>query len=144
MVFTVRGAVAELERSLIADRVRAGIRNARAKGRKIGRPRVTVDAARIAALRAEGRSWSMICRETGLGKERRSGPSRQLFKIGDGSASARSRAVQSCPPETTQGLTPPVPKEPLCHDLHSQPAGVYRRCGRQDHCFSGDNTLRAP
>ena len=32
MVFTILGAVAELERSLIAERVRAGLRNARAKG----------------------------------------------------------------------------------------------------------------
>ncbi len=38
MVFTVLGAVAELERSLIAERVKAGIRNARAKGKRIGRP----------------------------------------------------------------------------------------------------------
>ena len=36
MVFTVLGAVAELQRSLIAERVRAGIRNARAKGKKLG------------------------------------------------------------------------------------------------------------
>jgi DNA invertase Pin-like site-specific DNA recombinase len=68
MVFTVLGAVAELERSLIAERVRAGIRNARAKGKSIGRPRVTVDASRVAALRAKVHSWSTICRETGLGK----------------------------------------------------------------------------
>jgi DNA invertase Pin-like site-specific DNA recombinase len=32
MVFTVLGAVAELERGLIAERVRAGLRNTRAKG----------------------------------------------------------------------------------------------------------------
>jgi DNA invertase Pin-like site-specific DNA recombinase len=68
MVFTVLGAVAELERSLICERVRAGIRNAKAKGRKLGRPRVTVDAARVAALRAQGRSWGVICQETGIGK----------------------------------------------------------------------------
>jgi len=68
MVFTVLGAVAELERSLIAERVRAGIRNARAKGKKIGRPRVAVDAARIAVLRAQGFSWSRVCLETGIGK----------------------------------------------------------------------------
>ena len=37
MVFTVLGAVAELERSLIVERVRAGMRNARAKGKRIGR-----------------------------------------------------------------------------------------------------------
>lgn len=38
MVFTVLGAVAELERALIVERVRAGMRNARAKGKCIGRP----------------------------------------------------------------------------------------------------------
>ena len=36
MVFTVLGAVAELERSLIAERVRAGLRNAKAKGTRLG------------------------------------------------------------------------------------------------------------
>jgi len=50
----------------ICERVRAGIRNAKAKGRKLGRPRVAVDATRIAALRAQGHSWGAICRETGL------------------------------------------------------------------------------
>jgi len=39
MVFTVLGAVAELERSLIVERVKAGLRNARAKGKRLGRPR---------------------------------------------------------------------------------------------------------
>ncbi len=38
MVFTILGAVAELERSLIGERVRAGLRNAKAKGQKLGRP----------------------------------------------------------------------------------------------------------
>jgi DNA invertase Pin-like site-specific DNA recombinase len=42
LVFTVLGAVAELERSLIVERVRAGMRNARAKGKKIGRPPLTI------------------------------------------------------------------------------------------------------
>src|SRR5467141_1680733 len=65
MVFTVLGAVAELERSLIAERVRAGLRNARAKGKTLGRPRVAVDAARIAALRAQGFSWAKIGRHLG-------------------------------------------------------------------------------
>jgi hypothetical protein len=36
-VFTVLGAGAELERSLIAEPVRAGLRNARVQGRKLGR-----------------------------------------------------------------------------------------------------------
>ena len=66
MVFTVLGAVAELERSLIVERVRAGLRNARAKGKRLGRPRKALDLNRIALLRAEGASWrtvgAMTCR----------------------------------------------------------------------------------
>ena len=68
MVFTVLGAVAELERSLIAERVKAGLRNARAKGKRLGRPRVIVDATRIATLRAHGRSWREITAELRIGK----------------------------------------------------------------------------
>jgi DNA invertase Pin-like site-specific DNA recombinase len=68
MVFTVLGAVAELERSLIVERVRAGLRNARAKGKSLGRPRVAVDAARIAGLRSQGLSWAKIGERLGLGE----------------------------------------------------------------------------
>ena len=68
MVFTVLGAVAELERSLIAERVKAGLRNARAKGKRLGRPPVAVDAARIGALRAHGRTWREIVAELGISK----------------------------------------------------------------------------
>ena len=66
MVFTVLGAVAELERSLIVERVRAGLRNARAKGKRLGRPRIAVDAAKVARLRASGFSWPKIARELGV------------------------------------------------------------------------------
>jgi DNA invertase Pin-like site-specific DNA recombinase len=65
MVFTVLGAVAELERSLIAERVRAGLRNARAKGKTLGRPRAKLDSARITSLRRAGRSMREIATEIG-------------------------------------------------------------------------------
>src|SRR5260370_13330254 len=68
MVFTVLGAVAELERSLIVERVRAGLRNARAKGKRLGRPRIAVDAARIARLHAQGRSIREIAEELGYSR----------------------------------------------------------------------------
>lgn len=68
MVFTVLGAVAELERSLIAERVRAGLRNARAKGKRLGRPPIAVDRARVARFRAEGLSWAKIAAELGVGE----------------------------------------------------------------------------
>ncbi len=38
LMFQIIGAMAEFERSLIVERVRAGMRNARAKGKRIGRP----------------------------------------------------------------------------------------------------------
>ncbi len=68
MIFTLLGAVAELERSLIAERVRAGLRNARAKGKKLGQPRKAVDRARIARRRCSGVSWAAIGRELGVGE----------------------------------------------------------------------------
>ena len=68
MVFTVLGAVAELERSLIAERVKAGLRNARAKGKRLGRPKVAVDTATVASLRASGKSWAAIADDLGIGE----------------------------------------------------------------------------
>ena len=68
MVFTVLGAVAELERSLIAERVRAGLRNARAKGKRLGRPRAAVDSARIGSLRAQGRTVREIASDLGYSR----------------------------------------------------------------------------
>jgi DNA invertase Pin-like site-specific DNA recombinase len=68
MVFTVLGAVAELERSLIAERVRAGLRNAKAKGKRLGRPRVFVEATTIGHLRTLGLSWANIAVKLGVGE----------------------------------------------------------------------------
>jgi hypothetical protein len=67
-VFTVLGAVAELERSLIVERVKAGLRNAKAKGIRLGRPRVLPDARRIAALPEEGLYWAKIAERLGIGR----------------------------------------------------------------------------
>jgi DNA invertase Pin-like site-specific DNA recombinase len=66
MVFTVLGAVAELERSLIVERVKAGLRNAKAKGRRLGRPSMIVDAAQIG--RAQGRTVREIASELGYSR----------------------------------------------------------------------------
>jgi DNA invertase Pin-like site-specific DNA recombinase len=60
MIFTVLGAAAELERSLIAERVRAGVRNARAKGKRLGRPAVKIDGGRVRELREAGKSFVEI------------------------------------------------------------------------------------
>jgi DNA invertase Pin-like site-specific DNA recombinase len=67
MVFTVLGAVAELERSLIVERVKAGLRNARAKGKRLGRPRRVLDISTIEALRKAGLGWRAIAKKLGVG-----------------------------------------------------------------------------
>ena len=60
--------MAEFELALTQERVRAGLRNAQSKGVKLGRPRVAVDAGRIASLRSLGRSWAAITTELGIGE----------------------------------------------------------------------------
>src|SRR6202161_481702 len=60
MVFTVLASVAELERSLISERIRAGLRHARSKGKRLGRPRVVIDRTEVLTLRAQGLGWKRI------------------------------------------------------------------------------------
>lgn len=67
MVFTVLGAVAEMERSLTVERIRAGMRNARAKGSKIGRPAALIfDVDAIRARVAAGEQRQHIAAELGV------------------------------------------------------------------------------
>lgn len=65
LIFGIFASIAEFERELIRDRVRSGLRNARAKGKKLGRPRKVVDAVRVAVLRDSGASWRAIAVEMG-------------------------------------------------------------------------------
>ena len=68
LVFGIFASIAEFERELIRDRVRSGLAAAKAKGKRVGRPRVAVDVRRIASLRCQGRSWAEVSRETGISK----------------------------------------------------------------------------
>ena len=68
LIFGIFASIAEFERELIRDRVKSGLRNARAKGKRLGRPRKFVDASRIASLRAQGLSWATISQHLGIGE----------------------------------------------------------------------------
>src|SRR5215831_9122454 len=57
LMFQVIAAMGEFERELIRQRVRAGLRNFRAKGKRLRRPRTIVDVARVSALRKKGFGW---------------------------------------------------------------------------------------
>lgn len=61
------GAFAEFEAALIKERVRAGIENAKRKGTKFGRPKVT-NAEIVMRLRDEGLSLSAIAKRIGVSK----------------------------------------------------------------------------
>ncbi len=67
LMFQIIGAMAEFERALIQERVRAGLRNAKSKGKRLGRPKVIVDRSRIASLRAQGLGWKAIAQQMSLG-----------------------------------------------------------------------------
>ena len=56
LMFQIIGAMAEFERSLIQERVKAGLRNAKLRGKTLGRPPLTLDRERIIRLRASGAS----------------------------------------------------------------------------------------
>ena len=66
LMFQIIGAMAEFERSLIQERVRAGLRNAKLKGKILGRPALALDCARIARLRASGASIRAISAQLGV------------------------------------------------------------------------------
>jgi DNA invertase Pin-like site-specific DNA recombinase len=67
-VIAIIATVAKQERVRISERVRAGLCNARSKGKKLGRPRMIVDVARIGRLRSQGLSWAKIAEALGLGE----------------------------------------------------------------------------
>jgi DNA invertase Pin-like site-specific DNA recombinase len=69
MIFTVIGAVAELERSLIRERVMMGLDRARRQGKRLGRPRRLRDLERLAALHARGFSLRQIAVMLDLSKD---------------------------------------------------------------------------
>jgi len=60
LLFHIVGAVAQFERDLIAERVRAGMAHARSLGRHIGRPRAEVDTEAVKNLRSQGKSLRAI------------------------------------------------------------------------------------
>ncbi len=61
-IVVIIGAIAELERNLIIERVRAGMRRARLEGRHIGRMPLVLDHAAICSDRRRGQSLRQIAR----------------------------------------------------------------------------------
>ena len=67
-IFTIISAVAQLERDIIAERVKAGLRRAVETGKRLGRPAVKLDQERLRELSQQGLSIRAIARKLGLSK----------------------------------------------------------------------------
>ena len=67
-VVVIVGAIAELERSLIVERVRAGMRRAKLEGRRIGRAPLDIDRAALLRDRQRGLSLNQLARAYKISK----------------------------------------------------------------------------
>jgi DNA invertase Pin-like site-specific DNA recombinase len=66
LLFHIFAAISEFERSLIRERVISGLANAKAKGKRLGRPRRNPDVEQIRALRRYGFTWRHIAEQMGI------------------------------------------------------------------------------
>ena len=68
LLFQMLGVFAEFERSMIVERVKAGLKRAKAEGKVLGRPRVgAVVETKVLALRKQGLGMRAIARELRIG-----------------------------------------------------------------------------
>jgi DNA invertase Pin-like site-specific DNA recombinase len=65
-IFTIISAMSKLERDIIAERVKGGLRKAKANGVKLGRPEKKVDIDKVIEYRKQNKSIRQIARELSL------------------------------------------------------------------------------
>jgi DNA invertase Pin-like site-specific DNA recombinase len=105
LLFSVFGALAEFERSLIRERVNAGLAAAAKRGRRGGRP-PTLSAEKVEAITKaldQGASQASVCRSFGVARStlidslRRAGWTRggDRLRVGDGLKGRKPKGVTS-------------------------------------------------
>ncbi len=67
-IFTIISAMSKLERDIIVERVKGGLRKARANGKRLGRPESEVDTDKIVEYKEQGKSIREIAKEMGLSR----------------------------------------------------------------------------
>jgi DNA invertase Pin-like site-specific DNA recombinase len=65
---TIISAIAELERSLVVERVKSGMRRARLEGRQIGRARLDVDRQQVVQDRRCGMSLTLVAKKHSISR----------------------------------------------------------------------------
>ena len=87
-VFTIIAAIAQLERSLIVERVKAGLRRARAEGKRLGRPRLRIDTRQLEHIVERGLPVREGAKQLGISPSSFLRLARQHCGSGNGSAAA--------------------------------------------------------
>ncbi len=67
-IFTIISAMSKLERDIISERVKGGLRKARANGKRLGRPKSDVDTDKVIEYRKQNRSIRQIACEMNLSR----------------------------------------------------------------------------
>src|SRR5437870_5294090 len=67
-IIVIVSAMAELERCIIIERVRAGMRRARLEGRQIGRARLDIDRQQVVHDRRSGMSLTQVARKHSISR----------------------------------------------------------------------------
>jgi DNA invertase Pin-like site-specific DNA recombinase len=67
-MIVIVAAISELERSLIIERVRAGMRRAKLEGRQIGRARLEIDRQQVVTDRRTGMSLTLVARKHSISR----------------------------------------------------------------------------
>ncbi|MHC4269739.1 MAG: recombinase family protein [Planctomycetota bacterium] len=65
-IFTIISAMSKLERDIIAERIKGGLRKARANGKRLGRPTGDIDINKVIEYKEQGRSIREIAKEMGI------------------------------------------------------------------------------
>ncbi len=65
-MFSIIAAIAQLERDIIRDRVKAGVNRARSRGKRLGRPKKIFRRDKVEKLRAQGLSFRRIAKQLGV------------------------------------------------------------------------------
>jgi len=68
LFITIISAIAELERSLVVERVKSGMRRARLEGRQIGRARLDVDREQVVQDRRSGMSLTTVAKKHNISR----------------------------------------------------------------------------
>jgi DNA invertase Pin-like site-specific DNA recombinase len=102
-IVVIVGAIAELERNLIVERVKAGMRRAKLEGRRIGRAPMDIDRERVVIDRRSGMSLTQVAKKHRIS---RASVCRFMKELGTVQKATTPPARKVCEPSTRKMLAP--------------------------------------